>query len=332
VFLFHLIVRCCLARNLLAATLATLVSLGLVHAQEAWPSKPVKVIIPFAPGSAIDIVTRTVAEELREELGQSLVIENRAGANGFIAAEAVARAAPDGYTLLSTTTTTHSTNPFLFRKLPYDPVKDFIPVGGIHQGYYMVIVRSSMPVKNMAELAVWLKANPQTAAYGWGATASQIAGAAYLKSISASATGVPYKSSPQAVTDLVGGQVSFIVLDVTSGLQQIKNGRVKALAVTSPRRLPQLAEVPTTAEAGIPNMDTMAWTGLFAPAGTPAPIINKLSAALQKALRKPTVAQRLDACCSATILNSTPEEFDAFLQKQRVNWAQKIKAAGIEPE
>lgn len=320
-------------QTLCALVLAAILPMNFANAQRTeWPTKPVKVIIPFGPGSAIDIVTRTVTEELREELGQTFIIDNRPGANGFIAAEAVARAAPDGYTLMSSTTTTHSTNQFLFKKLPYDPVKDFIPVGGMHRGYYVLIVSSSLPVNTVAELQAWLKSNPQKGSYGWGATASQIAGVAFLKEVNATATGVPYKSSPQAVTDLIGGQLTFMVLDVTSGLQHIKNGRVKALAVTSPTRLPQLSEVPTSAEAGIPTLDTTAWTGMFLPAGTPAPIVTKLNAAMQKVLRKPIVAQRLESCCSAMLFSSTPSEFDEFLKKERISWSQKIKAAGIQPE
>lgn len=322
-----------LVRRFCAAALVAVLPMSFAHAQQTeWPTKPVKVVIPFGPGSAIDIVTRTVTEDLREELGQSFIIDNRPGANGFLAAEAVARATPDGYTLMSSTTTTHSTNQFLFKKLPYDPVKDFIPVGGMHRGYYVLIVPSSLPVNSVAELQAWLKANPQKGSYGWGATASQIAGAAFLKEVNATATGVPYKSSPQAVTDLIGGQLTFMILDVTSGLQHVKNGRVKALAVTSPARLAQLAEVPTSAEAGIPTVDTTAWTGIFAPAGTPAPIVAKLSAALQKTLRKPVIAQRLESCCSAIMFYSTPAEFDEFLRKERISWSQKIKAAGIQPE
>lgn len=321
------------ASRICAAALAAVLPLSLAHAQpQPWPTKPVKVILPFGAGSAIDIVTRAVTEQLREELGQTFIIENRAGANGFIAAEAVARSAPDGYTLMSSTNTVHSTNQFLFKKLPYDPVKDFIPVGGMHRGYYVLIVPSSLPVNSVADLQAWFKTNPQKGSYGWGATASQIAGAAFLKEINAAATGVPYKSSPQAVTDLIGGQLTFMVLDVTSGLQHVKNGRVKALAVTSPARLPQLPDVPTSAEVGLPTLDTTAWTGLFAPAGTPAPIVTKLSVTLQKVLRKPIIAQQLESCCAASMFYSTPTEFDAFLQKERISWSQKIKAAGIEPE
>jgi tripartite-type tricarboxylate transporter receptor subunit TctC len=221
------------ARHLGAIAIVAFMPLGIAQAQ-AWPNKPMRVVVPFGPGSATDIVARTVGDELRVELGQPLLIDNRAGANGFIAAEAVARAAPDGYVLLASTNTIHSTNQFLFKKLPYDPVKDFIPVGGMHRGYYLLIVSGTMPVNSANELKTWIKANADKASYGWGATASQIAGFSFLKEANLSATGVPYKSSPQAVTDLIGGQLSFMIQDVTSGLAHLKSGKVKALAVSSP--------------------------------------------------------------------------------------------------
>jgi len=315
-----------------AAALALALPWSASVAQQNWPAKPVRVVVPFAAGSATDIVTRAVSDELRDDLGQPFLIDNRAGANGFIAAEAVAHAAPDGYTLLASANTIHSTNQFLFKKLPYDPVKDFVPIGGMHQGYYMMMVPAQLPVKTLADLTAWLKANPQKANYGWGATASQIAGTAFLKETGVTATGVPYKSSPQAVTDLIGGQIAFMVLDVTSGLQHIKNGKVRALAITSPKRLAVLPDIPTTAELGLPTIDTVAWTGLFAPANTPAAIVTRLNAAMQRALRKPAVVQRLDACCSAIMFTSTPAEFEEYLRQQRVSWSVKIKAAGIEPE
>ena len=321
-------------RRACAAALAAVLPWGLAQAQGAasWPTKPVRIVIPFAAGSATDIVARTIADELRAELGQSFVVDNRAGANGFIAAEAVARSAPDGYTLFVTATTTHSTNQFLFKKLPYDPVKDFIPVGGLIEAYYVLTVPNTMPVNSAAELAAWLKANPGKASYGWGATVSQIAGATFLKEVGATATGVPYKSSPQAVTDLIGGQLTFMVQDVTTGLAHVKNGRVKALAVSAPARIPQMPDVPTAVEAGIPGFNASTYVGMLAPAGTPDAIIARLSGAVQKALRKPEVAQRLDSCCSAKLFHSTPAEFDDYLRRDRVRWSQAINAAGIQPE
>ena len=298
----------------------------------AYPSKPVKVIIPFGPGSATDIVARTVAEELRVELGEPFIVDNRAGANGFIAAEAVARAAPDGYTLFITSSTTHSTNPSLFKKLPYDPVKDFIPIGGIIEAYYVLTVPKELPVSTVSELVSWLKANPNNASYGWGATVSQITGATFLKRVGATATGVAYKSSPQAVIDLIGGRLTFIFQDVTTGLAHIKAGRVKALAVTSPSRIPELSDLPAVAEAGLPNFGAATYVGMLAPAGTPEPIIARLSNVLQKILKKPAVAQRMENCCSARMFLSTPAEFEDYLKRDRADWAKKISDAGIEPQ
>jgi len=321
-----------LVRSFMAALLSAALPAGFAHAQATWPVKPIRIIVPFAPGSATDIVTRMVAEEMREDLGQPFVMDNRAGANGFIAAEGAARAAPDGYTLLSTSTTTHSTNQYLFKKLPYDPVKDFTPVGGIHRGYYLIVVPTALPVNSVAELVTWLKANPDKSSYGWGAAASQISGASFLKDANVVATGVPYKSSPQAVNDLIGGQLAFMVLDVASGLAHVRGGRVRALAVSSSTRLPNIPDVLTNAEAGIPNFGTTAWVGLFAPAGTPPAIVTRLNGALQKALRKPAAAQRLDSCCASRVFPTSPAEFDEFLRQERVSWSQKIKAAGIQPE
>lgn len=315
-----------------AIALAALLPWTGAQAQDAWPSKPVKVIIPFGPGSATDIVARTVADELRNELGQTFVVDNKPGANGFIAAEAAARAAPDGYTLFVTSSTTHSTNQFLFKKLPYDPVKDFVPVGGIIEAYYVLTVPNTLPVNTVQELVSWLKANPGKASYGWGATVSQIAGTTFLKQVGANATGVPYKSSPQAVTDLIGGQLTFMVQDVTTALAHIRNGRVKALMVSSPQRIPQLANIPTGPEVGLPGFDASTYVGMLAPAGTPEPLVAKLSTALQKALANPTVTQRMDNCCSARMFRSTPAEFDEFLKQDRSKWAQKIQASGIQPE
>ena len=301
-------------------------------AQQAWPTRLVKVILPFGPGSATDIVARAVADELRVEFGQPFVVDNRAGANGFIAAEAAARSPADGYTLFITSNTTQTNNQFLFKKLPYDPVKDFAPIGAINEQYYMLTVPASMPVNTVAEFVAWLKANPGKASYGWGAAVAQIASAALLAEVNATATGVPYKSSPQVVTDLIGGHLTFLVQGVTSGLQFVKGGRVKALMVSAPERVPQLPNIPTGAEAGVPGFQASAFIGMFAPAGTPEPIIRRLNAALLKILRKPDMIERLDACCAGRFIPTTPAEFAEYLRKDRARWAAGISAAGIQPE
>lgn len=302
------------------------------QAQSDYPSKPVRVVIPFGPGSATDIVARTISEELRAEFNQLFVVENRAGANGFIAAQAVATAAPDGHTLMVTSSTTHSTNPSLFKKLPYDPEKDFVAIGGIIEAYYVLTVNKDLPVKTVPELIDWIRANAAQANYGWGATVSQITSSAFLQRAGVRANGIGYKSSPQAVTDLIGGQLQFMFQDVTTGLAHIKAGRVRALFVTSPARNPQIADIPTAAEAGLSGFEASTYVGMLAPAGTPAAIVDRLSVALRKVLRRPDVAQKMDACCSATTFISTPAEFDQYLKRDRAEWAKKIAAAGVDPQ
>ncbi|MEI6467938.1 MAG: tripartite tricarboxylate transporter substrate binding protein [Betaproteobacteria bacterium] len=297
-----------------------------------YPFKPVKLIVPFGPGSATDIVARTIAEEMRIELGATFIVENRAGANGFIAAEMVARAPSDGYTLLVTSSTTHSTNQFLFKSLPYDPVKDFTPIGGIIEAYYVLTVSNSLPVNNVTELINWLKNNSNKSSYGWGATVSQLAGSSFLKLTGTAATGIPYKSSPQVVTDLIGGQLTFVVQDITTALAHVKAGRVKALAVTSPNRIAQLSDVATSKELGLQGFNASTYVGMLAPSGTPTFIINRLSNTLLKILANPNIAQRMESCCSARLFVSTPAEFEEYLRRDRINWSEKISAAGLTPE
>lgn len=297
-----------------------------------YPEKPIRVIVPFGAGSGTDVMARLVTDEMRIRLGQSFIVEPRPGANGFIAAELAAKSAPDGYTVFITSSTTHSTNPSLFRKLPYDPIKDFTPVGGLVHAYYAIAVNNEVPVKTLAELAAWLKANPDKASYGWGATISQLGAAAYLNRIGVSAVGIPYKSSPQAVTDLIGGRLTFMVMDLTSGIPHIKGGRVRALAITSPQRLSEIPAVPTLAEAGLPGFPLPSWIGMYVPAGTPEPIVQKLNSALQEVLKTPSVIKRIHDCCMAQTFPSTPAQFGDYVAKDRELWASRITAVGISPE
>lgn len=320
----------------LLTSLVALAALGAAHhacAQAgAYPIKPIRVLIPFGPGSATDIIARLVTDEMRPSLGQSFIIENRAGANGFIAAEAAAKAPADGYTLFVTASTTHSTNPSLFKKLPYDPVKDFAPIGGLMQAYYTVTVNNDLPVRTLGELIAYLKANEGKTSFGWGATVSQLSGVSFLKRIGAKATGVPYKSSPQAVVDLIGGQLTFMVQDITTALAHVKGNRFRALAVTSPQRIAEMPNVPTMEEAGLPGFAAETWVGMYAPAGTPEPIVARLSSALQVAVRSDVVKQKMTACCSSTPFPSTPAQFGEYVAKDRAYWAERIREAGIQPE
>ena len=315
-------------------TLCTLTLVNPSHGQtpEPYPTRPIKMVVPFGPGSGTDTVARVVAQHMQVYLGQPVTVENRAGANGFIGAEAVARSAPDGYTVFVTSASIHSLNPSLFKTLPYDTERDFAHVGGIMEAYYTLLVGETLPVNSVQELGAWLKAHPDSASYGWGATVGQIAGATFLKQLNTSATGVPYKSSPQAVTDLIGGQIKFMFNDVTTSKAHLGKQRLKALAVTSPERIAGLEEIPTMAQAGVADFEMATWVGMLAPKNTPSTIISALSAALLKAVALPEVAARMQACCSARMLVKSPEAFAQYMREDQTRWAKKISEAGVKPE
>ena len=310
----------------------TLVNPSQAQTTESFPTRAIKMVVPFGPGSGTDTVARVVAQQMQTYLGQPVTVENRAGANGFIGAEAVARSAPDGYTVFVTSASIHSLNPSLFKTLPYDTERDFAHVGGIMEAYYTLLVGEALPVNSVQELVAWLKANPASASYGWGATVGQIAGATFLKQTNTSATGVPYKSSPQAVTDLIGGQIKFMFNDVTTSKAHLGKQRLKALAVTSPERIIGLEEVPTMAQAGVADFEMTTWVGMLVPKNTPTAVINTLSAALLKAVALPEVAAKMQACCSARMLIKTPEAFAQYMRDDQKQWAKKISEAGVKPE
>jgi len=315
-------------------TLCTFTLVNPSHGQtpEPYPNRPIKMVVPFGPGSGTDTVARVVAQHMQAYLGQPVTVENRAGANGFIGAEAVARSAPDGYTVFVTSASIHSLNPSLFKTLPYDTERDFAHVGGIMEAYYTLLVGETLPVNSVQELGAWLKAHPDSASYGWGATVGQIAGATFLKQLNTSATGVPYKSSPQAVTDLIGGQIKFMFNDVTTSKAHLGKQRLKALAVTSPERIAGLEEIPTMAQAGVADFEMATWVGMLAPKNTPSTIISALSAALLKAVALPEVAAKMQACCSARMLVKSPEAFAQYMREDQTRWAKKISEAGVKPE
>lgn len=310
--------------------LAHLAAIALIACSASAQDGAIRVILPFGPGSGTDNVARPLFDEVARELNQSFVIDNRPGASGFIASEAVARAAPDGKTLLFTTNTTHAINPALFKKLPYDPVKDFKPVSLVVTSPYLLLVRKDFAAKDVNELIAWIKANPGTASYGWGAAVSQMAGAGFLKRLGLSAIGVPYKSSPQAVTDLIGGQLSFMFLDLAAATPVIAGDRVKALAITAPARLGTLPTIPTMTESGVNDFEVAAWIGLFAPAGVPDAQVQRLSAAIGKVMANPALQKKYENCCTPRVLAG--DEFSEFVKKDRALWAERAAAAGIAPE
>jgi tripartite-type tricarboxylate transporter receptor subunit TctC len=289
-------------------------------------------VLPFGPGSATDTISRVLAEELRMALGQPFVIDYKSGASARIGAELAARAPADGYTLFVGTNTSHSANPHLFRKLGYDPVKDFAPISFLISFTSMLVVDPRVPANNVTELVAYLRANPDRATYAWGNAISRLAAASLLRTAGVPGLGVPYKSHPQAVTDVIAGAATLTIVDVVTGHGFVQAGRLRALAVVRGRRSPLLPDLPAVAETpGFAGFDISSWVGLFAPAGTPRAIIETLNAATRKGLGKSEVRGQF-AKLSAEVETSSPEELGEWVVRQLDNWGRRVRDAGIDPE
>ena len=316
--------------------LSAALALGLVVAAPAlsqgYPNRPVKIVVPFAAGSATDIMARVLAEDLRASLGQPFIIDNKPGGSAQIGAELAAKAPADGYTLFVTTNTSHSANPYLFKKLNYDPVKDFAPVANIMRIPVIIVVNPKSGITSLAELVAYAKANPGKASFGYGNSIGQVVGASFAKQTGLEVITVPYKSTPQAITDVLGGQVTYAVADMASAQGFVKDGRLKALGVSSAKRMALQPDIPAISEMpGIGSFEVIAWVGMFAPAGTPKDIVDKLNAAVRAALAKQDVKDKI-ASYAAEPMPGTSEEFTAFVNAQLVSWGKSIKDAGIQPE
>ena len=295
-----------------------------------FPDKPIRVVVPFAAGSGTDILARIVTEEMRTSMGANFVIDNRAGASGQIGAELVARANPDGYTLFLSTNTPHSANPFLFKKINYDPIKDFAAVSRMIYYVFILIVNPNSGIKTVPELITYVKANPGKISYAFGNSTGQVNGAYFTSAAKLDALPVPYKSTPPAMTDLIAGQVHYMFVDAASSQGHVRSGRLRAIAVMSDKRSDLFPDLPGVGET-VPGFDTVPWAGMFAPAGTPKAVINRLNTEIVKAINKPSVNQKL-AESGLQPSPSTPEELDRFVKQQLVAWGKKIKDAGIQPE
>jgi tripartite-type tricarboxylate transporter receptor subunit TctC len=313
------------------AALAAATATAAFAQADAYPSKPVTLVIPFAAGSGTDNVGRIVGQRLSERLKQPVVVENKPGANGQIAAESVARAKPDGYTLFMTTNTTHSANPSLYKTLRYDPIKDFTPVIRTGELPFAVAVNNDLPVKSMQELIEYAKKNPGKLSYGTPNSTSLVASETLKNQAKIDIVGVPYKSSPQALTDLIGGQIQLYVVDFGSGMQMLKAQRVRTIAVTPARGSKILANVPPVASA-LPGFDLTSWNGVFAPAGTPKEIVDKLSSEVNAVLAEKEVQEKLAGAGFEVWPSKNPEEFARYVNDQLALWTRLIKAAGIQPE
>lgn len=315
--------------------LLALLGLGLFHgasaAAEEWPSKPVRIVIAFPPGSASDSLARVIAEEYHKELGQPFIVEHRPGASGTIAAREVARAKPDGHSLLLTSANLTGQNAAFFKELSYDPVKDFTSVGRIAMFPFMLVVNSGLPVNNVAELIAYAKQHPSLS-YAYGNGTGQVAGAAFNNLLGLDTVAIGYKGTAQALTELAGGQTSFMFADVSASRPFLESGRIRPIAVSGESRSELAPTLPTVAqEANLPGFDLGSWLGLTAPAGTPPEIVKRLSDTLDGIMKNEAIQERIKS------IGGEPAplphaEFDQYIQQQMKIWAQKVKEAGIPPQ
>lgn len=311
--------------------LAALAIASPALAQASYPSKPIKFIVPFAAGSATDTVARVVGDYVSKDLKQPVVVENVAGGSGVIAAQKVAQAEPDGYTLLISTNTTHAANQSMLKKLPYDAVKDFETVTLLGTIPMALVINPSVPAKNVKELIAYAKANPGKLSFGAGSSSSRIGVEMFKVMTGTDIVHVPYKSNPQAVTDLLGGQVQLMIADVSTTLPQAAAGKVKALGVSTKGPSPVAPGLPTIASEGVPGYEITAWFAAWLPAKTPAPIADRLQKAMAGAVADKEIVSRL-MTAGIEPKSSSRKELADFVGSETEKWAKVVKAAGIEPE
>lgn len=316
--------------SLVAGTVGLLFAAGSAVAQN-YPSGPVTLVVPFAAGSGTDGVARVVAQKLGERLRQPVVVDNKPGASAQIAAVHVAGAKPDGYTLMMTTNTSHSANPSLFKTLRYDPVKDFTPITLVGELPFAVVVNPKLPVKTLKEFIDYAKANPGKLSYGTPNSTSLVATETIKRLAGINLLQVPYKSSPQAMTDLISGQIDFYVVDFGSGMSMLKTDKVKTLAVTTAATSKLLPNIPPVAQT-VPGFDLTSWNGILGPAGLPKPIVERLNTEILAVLADKEVQDKLAAQGFQVGPSATPQDFAKYVVTQRDHWSALIKQAGIQPE
>jgi tripartite-type tricarboxylate transporter receptor subunit TctC len=308
---------------------------GLLLAGAAWaqayPQKPITLVVPFAAGSGTDAVGRVIAQELSERLKQPVVVDNRAGANGQIGAEFVAKAPADGYTLLMTTATTHSINPGLYKLLRYDAQRDFSPIARVGMMPFALVVRSDFPANSVAALVTEARKREKGLTFASSNGTAKLVGATLGRATQGAMTEVQYKSAPQALTDLLGGHVDINFADLTTALPGIRAGQLRALGVTTAQRSALLPDVPSIDET-VRGVDLASWFGIFGPARLPAQVVTQLARELQSVLQQNTVREKLAGIGFEVLPSRSAEEFSAYLNDQRTKWGASIKQAGIEPQ
>jgi tripartite-type tricarboxylate transporter receptor subunit TctC len=298
---------------------------------QTWPVKPIKWIVPFAPGGTTDILARTIGEKLTVALGQPVIVENKPGAGGGVGAEFTAKAPPDGYTIMGGTISTHAINASLYKSLPYDPIKDFVPITMIVRLPNLLVVHPEIPAKSVAELITLLKANPgkySFASSGHG-TSQHLSGELFKSMAGVDMQHIPYKGSPPALQDVVGGQVAMTFDNITTAWPLAKGGKLRALAVTTAKRSEVAPDVPTLSESGLAGYEVGSWQGVFAPAGTPPAIVKRLNAEIVKIINMPDVKEKLIGL-GAEPVGNTSEEFAALVKTEVVKWAEVVKKSGAK--
>ena len=313
-------------------TLGLVLGIGPAFAQ-TYPVKPIRILIAQAPGSATDVISRVVGNRLSETLGQPVVIEAKPGAGGVLGTDAAAKSAPDGYTLFMANNSTHGSNPAVYAKLPYDAVNDFAPVAFVASVPYVLVVEPALPVKNVQELIALAKSKPGKLNYASAGNGSTHQFCAELLKSTAGLdiVHVPYKGSPPGIAGLLGGEVQMMFANLTDIGAQLKSGKVKPLAVTGAKRAPTQPDIPTMQEAGVPGFEIMSWFGLLAPAGTPAPIVARLNAEVNKALARDDVRNTLGAQ-GLDVAPGTPEQFAAHIKSEIAKFTRVARAANIKAE
>jgi len=313
----------------LAAALVLAVA-STAHAQP-FPSKPIHFVVPYPAGGPLDTVARLLGQKVSESVKQTVIVENKPGAGGNIGADFVAKSAPDGYTILMGAVATHAINPTLYSHIPYDPVKDFAPVTEVAWTPNVLVVNPSLPVTSVKEFIAYAKAHPNQLNFGSGSTGSagHLAGELFKSMAGVQMVHVPYKGAAPAMQDLIGGQIQLMFDNLASSLGQIRAGRVRALAVTTLKRSSLAPDLPTIAESGLPGFDISTWFGVFAPGGTPQPIVRKLHDEFVQALRAPDVQAKFRTL-GAEPVGNTPEEFAAYIRSESQKYAKVIKASGAK--
>jgi tripartite-type tricarboxylate transporter receptor subunit TctC len=319
----------CIKSTRLALTALCLVAAASAHAD--FPEKPIRFVVPFAAGTATDQLARALGQSMAADSKAQVIVDNRPGGNGFIGASEVARAAPDGYTVFITTNTTHAAAEHLYKKLPYDPVKDFAPLTALGKGSQILVVNAQSPINSVKDLIALAKKEPGKITFGSGSSSSRIAGELFQQMAGIKLLHVPYKSNTFAVTDLLGKQIDMMITDMATGLPQVKGGKLKALGVSGKSRSPLAPEVPTIDEAGVKGYDMGYWFAAYAPAGTPAPVVQRLHDMLTKAAQSKS-ANGFYGPTGTEVFVTTPAELAKFQATESKKWGEIINKAGIEKE